>query len=497
MRPAMAGSSGAQPAPACGARGLRRAIALLRRGRCQAFAVLLPAMLSCLLAWPAHAQPAGMTPCDILAADAEDPERVAEAVPFDEVDAVLSVPACEDAVLRWPGHPRLLFQLGRAYDSAGRQADGMARYQQAMDAGYGAAASSLAKRLEDDDRPGRDEAEVARLHQWAANRGHVGSMVSLGRLYEAGRGVERDDTIAVAWYNRAFEANGSPAAAFSLARLLVQGRGVPRDPGRAVGMLRAAAQRDHAEAAFFLVRLAEQGEAPGVPWMEQVRLLVIAERAPAYRQAAQASLDRLATQGGADAVAAARRTLAMRAATREQGEAAVRHQREVNYLRVSAAIREADARVPRAPPGPQGNAAPRGVEQDRDVWSELLEFARQWFFLYLGIVAAGYVFACVRILRRRQAARLDAGPAIEMSRGFGSFLTGMRSSLTHGEGAVMALMALGFSGLGFATYYALSRDSGSGHAAWGLSLAASLLAPVAVFLALNLQKLFGSAKTKA
>ena len=114
-------------------------------------------------------QEAPNTNCDAYAASDSDPQRKASGIPFDKIDFVLAIPACESAVQRYPNSVRLIYQLGRAYAKANDFGSAFMQYQK------------------------------------AADRGYVPSEYDLGVLYEKGLGVAKDETQAVAWYRRAAE----------------------------------------------------------------------------------------------------------------------------------------------------------------------------------------------------------------------------------------------------------------------------------------------------
>jgi hypothetical protein len=94
----------------------------------------------------------------------------------------------------------------------------------------------------------------------------------LARLLEAGRGgVQRNDTEAFRWYQRAAEA-GEPTAMFNLGTMLRDGRGVAKNEAEAVTWFRRAAEAGNADAMYNLgIRLADgrgvaQNEAEAVAW---------------------------------------------------------------------------------------------------------------------------------------------------------------------------------------------------------------------------------------
>src|SRR5262249_47908958 len=70
--------------------------------------------------------------CDLLAAEPDNNVFVA-GVEFDRIDTKAAIPACEQAVKRDAGNPRLMHNLGRALDAAGRFDDAAYWYRQAAD----------------------------------------------------------------------------------------------------------------------------------------------------------------------------------------------------------------------------------------------------------------------------------------------------------------------------------------------------------------------------
>jgi TPR repeat protein len=70
----------------------------------------------------------------------------------------------------------------------------------------------------------RDVARAVALYRQAAAAGSSSAMNTLGRLYETGEGVTRNEATALQWYQRAAGA-GHPDAIASVTRL--QRRGTP------------------------------------------------------------------------------------------------------------------------------------------------------------------------------------------------------------------------------------------------------------------------------
>jgi cytochrome c-type biogenesis protein CcmH/NrfG len=82
-----------------------------------------------------QAQAAPDTDCDTYAASDLDPQRKGTGVPFDKINSVLAIPACESAVRKYPNSTRLIYQLARAYAKKNDFRSAFVQYQKAADQG--------------------------------------------------------------------------------------------------------------------------------------------------------------------------------------------------------------------------------------------------------------------------------------------------------------------------------------------------------------------------
>ncbi len=105
----------------------------------------------------------------------------------------------------------------------------------------------------------RDDQEAAFWFGQAAEQGHVTAQLNLGVMYELGRGLAQDFAQAAAWYEKAAE-QGCAVAQYNLGGILRLGRGVPQDYARAALWYRRAADQHHAIAEFNLAVLYELGQ---------------------------------------------------------------------------------------------------------------------------------------------------------------------------------------------------------------------------------------------
>lgn len=76
----------------------------------------------------------------------------------------------------------------------------------------------------------------------AASSGDVAAQYRLGRMYETGRRVSRNEGMAALWYRRAAD-RGHAEAQFRLGLMYASGRGLARDPEKAARRLRDAAEQ--------------------------------------------------------------------------------------------------------------------------------------------------------------------------------------------------------------------------------------------------------------
>jgi len=130
-----------------------------------------------------------------------------------------------------------------------------------------------------------EEIDQARLAIWArdydrahellrqlAKQGDPAAQEELARLSFEGWGTEQSDTQAVEWFRKAIAKDYAPAH-YNLARMYEQGRGLDRDPAKARVHFEAAAKLGHADAqgrlAFLLLDEPEPDYAAAARWFER------------------------------------------------------------------------------------------------------------------------------------------------------------------------------------------------------------------------------------
>ncbi|MGU9855781.1 tetratricopeptide repeat protein [Pseudomonas sp. LF245] len=104
----------------------------------------------------------------------------------------------------------------------------------------------------------RDEALALRWFQIAAQGGHLMARNMAGRCLEHGWGCAADEAAAAKAYRLAAEA-GLDWAQYNYANLLATGRGVAEDQQQALSLYRQAAEQGHAKSMNLLGRYLEDG----------------------------------------------------------------------------------------------------------------------------------------------------------------------------------------------------------------------------------------------
>ena len=99
--------------------------------------------------------------------------------------------ACRDAVERYPQTRRFKYQLGRALQRNGSYDEAFQLFRPLVEVGYVIALNNLGKMYEHGLGVAKDEAEAVRLYRQAAEKGNAFAMYDLGAMYERGAGVTK------------------------------------------------------------------------------------------------------------------------------------------------------------------------------------------------------------------------------------------------------------------------------------------------------------------
>jgi TPR repeat protein len=207
-------------------------------------------------------QAAPLTDCDTYAASDLDPQRIANGIPFEKINSVLAIPACESAVQKYPNSIRLIYQLARAYAKNNNFRSAFIRYQNAADQGYFLAEYNLGVLYEKGWGVGKDEGQAVAWYRRAAEQGFVLAQFNLGNMLRNGQGVRRDYVEALQWLHKAAD-QGNADALVTLGVMYAGGQGVPQDYLEAVKLFRRAAEHGNPHAQTSLGSMYGLGQ--GVP----------------------------------------------------------------------------------------------------------------------------------------------------------------------------------------------------------------------------------------
>ena len=162
-------------------------------------------------------------------------------------------------------------------------------YRHGADGGDVDAMVGAAAILETDGKDA-DIAEAARYYEAAAEKGSIEAAYRLGQIYENGRGVGKDETMAFAWYLRAADA-GDAISQRLIGAMYESGRGVDTDTDAALEWYRKAAANGDIAAKKAVERLSapvspktetedQTDETPGAPLSDEeiVHLIVLSNK---------------------------------------------------------------------------------------------------------------------------------------------------------------------------------------------------------------------------
>lgn len=168
--------------------------------------------------------------CDRLAAHPRDNERPPglAGVRIDQIDVVPAKAACEAAMTQYPLIARFVYQAGRVAHAQGNHELARKFFLDAASRGYVEADLSLGLLYSAGQGVDKDFSEARKWYEKSAKSGNAAGLNALGTLYDKGLGVPRDYAEARKWYLRA-AALGDPDANYNLGFMYANGNGVPRD----------------------------------------------------------------------------------------------------------------------------------------------------------------------------------------------------------------------------------------------------------------------------
>lgn len=151
------------------------------------------------------------------------------------------------------------FEDGRAAYRSKDYATALAKLKKAAQAGDTRAQISLGFMYEDGKGVTQDYVQAVRWYTKAAELGDASAQFLLGSMYENGKGVAQDYVQAVRWYTKAAEA-GDVDAQYKLGQMYANGQGVPQDYLQAARWYTKAAEAGNVGAQQILALMYDRGE---------------------------------------------------------------------------------------------------------------------------------------------------------------------------------------------------------------------------------------------
>jgi TPR repeat protein len=171
-----------------------------------------------------------VTDCDWLAAFPTDVQRpkIVPGVWMEQIDVARALPACKEAVNKFPDVGRFSYELGRVLIAAKDYSASRSQLERAASLGSTSALIGIGYLFSQGLGVPQDYAEARRWYDKAVAAGDATAMTNVGLLYRDGHGVPQDHAEARRWYERAAAA-GDPTALNSIGNQYRDGQGVSQD----------------------------------------------------------------------------------------------------------------------------------------------------------------------------------------------------------------------------------------------------------------------------
>lgn len=209
---------------------------------------------------PSPADTSKAQPCDELAAEPDDADRHPNVagVALETIATANAVPACLDAVQRFPAVSRFHYQLGRAYFAAHDYDAALTSYKKAFELGNVRALFALGAMYDHGDGVDQDPARARFYYEIAARMKFAPAITRLGMQYERGNGVPQDVAKAFELYRDAADL-GDAHALNRMGELTEKGLGVAADARSARMLYEKSANMGDPEATVNLARCYANG----------------------------------------------------------------------------------------------------------------------------------------------------------------------------------------------------------------------------------------------
>ena len=183
--------------------------------------------------------------CDAAAAHPDNPDNPpgVPGLPMTRLHATDAIAICRAALEITPRHPRLMFQLGRAYHKAGEYDQAATHYEYGVKRDYAASMNNLARLYIDGEGVRKNVRYGIDLYERAIKLNHGVAATNLGDMYRDANGVTQNYAKALQLYHTGYKL-GDVQAAVKIGWMHDKGFGVPRDDVEAVKWYRIGARED-------------------------------------------------------------------------------------------------------------------------------------------------------------------------------------------------------------------------------------------------------------
>ena len=157
------------------------------------------------------------------------------------------------------------------------EADPIEVVKAAAESGLAKSEVELGRRYDEGKDVAKDQVEAVKWYRKAAEHDYAEAQYNLGVCYSKGEGVAKDQVEAVKWVRKAAEQNFA-AAQSKLGGCYENGEGVAKDQMEAVKWYRKAAEQNYAAAQYNLAICYERGDGVAKDWAEAYKWLLLAAR---------------------------------------------------------------------------------------------------------------------------------------------------------------------------------------------------------------------------
>ncbi len=198
--------------------------------------------------------------CDGLARYARTPQDWD--IPVKAIPALAAVPACNQALRKYPEVVRFQIQYARSLLASGRSNDALSAITPTARLGYPAAEVLIASMHEKGLFTAKGKPDLVSALRWyklAEEKNYPRAQMKIGEFTESGlAGVTRSQSGAMVWYRKAAD-QGYPPAQVLMGKRSMTGKGVKRDNKSAYRWFSLAAKQEYPPAEYNLGELYERG----------------------------------------------------------------------------------------------------------------------------------------------------------------------------------------------------------------------------------------------